>query len=209
MRRWRGGPTQGVGTLLVVLLLTGCTGLGGGDAGAGPDEAPAATQPTSLASYDARGVTVVRGPFCQRVSPTGVEHALGEPPRRSRGWANGDRVRLPDGTRDRVQEFGCSWTGPGGAVARAWVFATPITRERARGLARDAGGPGCRARTGVGFGQVSVSTRCTERGRTTATYRGLFGDAWLTCELTADAPAEAVVQRTGEWCVAVLEATRA
>ena len=29
--------------------------------------------PTTLESYDTAGVNVVRGPFCDRVSPTGVE----------------------------------------------------------------------------------------------------------------------------------------
>ena len=40
-----------------------------------------------------------------------------------------------------------------------------------------------------------------------ASYRGLFGDAWLACEVARPAGADwSVVDRAGRWCVGVLEA---
>ncbi|QZY28419.1 hypothetical protein [Nocardioides coralli] len=213
---------RGVGAALLagVVGLTGCTAA---------EEPPAKTstpapEPTTLASYDARGVTVVRGPFCDRVSPTALEHALGEMPEGHRSWENGDRLRLPDGTRDRVQEYGCSWTGPDGTRAAAWVFAPPVTPKRARTLVREATGPECSTTGGGDFGDPSVATTCTDAGVTQWAHRGLFGDAWLSCTLepgsdTSDETSDetsgeaggesSVEERASAWCVAVLEAARA
>ena len=40
-----------------------------------------------------------------------------------------------------------------------------------------------------------------------ASYRGLFGDAWLVCELVRPAGATwDVTDRAGRWCVGVLQA---
>jgi hypothetical protein len=66
-------------------------------------------------------------------------------------------------------------------------------------------------RGGPRFGTPGVSTRCrvaTPRG-TAVTLRGLFGDAWLSCELTtpdataAGDPVRETVRRAQRWCVAV------
>ncbi len=170
-----------------------------------PDGQP---EPSSLASYDTTGVNVVRGPFCDRVSPTGIEHALGDVPADSEEWTNGDVQRLPDGTRDRVQEFGCRWTAADGTQASAWVFAPPVTRPQARDLVRDAVGERCVATQGDEYGTPSVAVRCTKGGVTEDSLRGLFGDAWLTCTLaTRDEPID-LPERTSEWCVQVVEAAR-
>ena len=48
---------------------------------------------------------------------------------------------------------------------------------------------------------------CTKDGVVRASYRGLFGDAWLVCEVVRPAGATwDVADRAGRWCVGVLEA---
>lgn len=168
-----------------------------------PDGQP---EPSSLSSYDTAGINVVRGPFCDRVSPTGIEHALGDVPADSDEWTDGDLDRLPDGTRDRVQEFGCRWTAADGTQASAWVFAPPVTRAEARELVRGSFGEQCATTQGDQYGTPSVASRCTTGAVTEDTLRGLFGDAWLTCTLaTRNEPID-LPERTSEWCVQVVEA---
>jgi hypothetical protein len=186
------------------VLLGGCSLVGGS-----PEEEPDA-EPTTLTSYDAREAAVVRGPFCDRLSPTGVEHALGAVPEGGEQWENGDRVRLPDGTRDRVHEFGCRWTGEDGSVATAYLFVPPVTPRQARSLARDSIGAGCSTFAAQGFGRPNVATRCVDDEATTElTYRGLFGDAWVVCSLQAPGDPASLPTRASAWCVEVLEAARA
>ncbi len=181
----------------------------------GPAPQPEADpRPTTLASYDAQGAVVVRGPFCDRVSPTGIEHALGDVPARSEAWDNGDRVRLPDGSHDRVHEYGCRWTAADGTRAEAWVFAPPVAARQARELRRERPDERCRIFRGDDFGTASVGWRCRDgagsAGGTEERYAGLFGDGWLTCTLSgAGAPAAELDVRTSEWCVSVLDAARA
>lgn len=198
-------------TALAVLALTACSA---GDPVPDPAPDPArssrtpASEPTTLASYETEGVAVSRSPFCDRVSPTGIEHALGDAARSHRDYGNGDPLRLPDGSRSIAHEYGCVWTGADGATARAWVFAPPITRGRARRLA-DAALVGRCVRTGTGeFGSPSVTARCRTEDGLEASWRGLFGDAWLVCSLTDRGSFAALEERTSEWCVAVLEAAR-
>jgi hypothetical protein len=191
-------------TLLVAGLVAGCSLPGGS-----PEPEPDA-DPTTLPSYDAAQAEVVRGPFCDRISPTGVEHAVGSAPEDSAHWDNGDRVRLPDGSRDRVHEYGCSWSGEDGSVATAYLFVPPVTIRQARSLVRGRLPAGCSSMASDGFGSPSVATRCVGDDATTElTYRGLFGDAWLVCSLrTAGDPAN-LPTRASAWCVDVLEAARA
>lgn len=193
---------QWIGAAATVLLLGGCS-LGGS-----PEEEPDA-EPTTLTSYDAKEAAVVRGPFCDRVSPTGVEHALGAVPEDGDQWGNGDRVRLPDGTRDRVHEFGCRWTGEDGSVATAYLFVPPVTPQQARSLARDSVGAGCSTFAAQGFGRPNVATRCVDDDASTElTYRGLFGDAWVVCSLRTPGDPASLPTRASAWCVEVLEAAR-
>jgi hypothetical protein len=193
-----------IGAAATALLLGGCSLVG-----ESPEQGPEA-DPTTLTSYDAKEAEVVRGPFCDRVSPTGVEHALGAVPADGERWENGDRVRLPDGSRDRVHEFGCRWTGEDGAVATAYLFVPPVTPPEARSLARDATGAGCSTFAAQGFGRPNVATRCVDEDATTElTYRGLFGDAWLVCSLQTPGDPASLPTRASAWCVEVLEAARA
>ncbi len=191
----------------VVLLLAACTT---GSSGPGPSsgDTPAA-EPTTLESYDTDEVAVERAPFCDRVSPTGIEHALDQAAGSHRDWGNGDRVRLPDGTRTIAHEYGCEWAGADGVIARAWVFVPPVTRGRAGRLVDDAVAGRC-ARTGSDeFGTPSVATRCRTDEGVERSWRGLFGDAWLVCTLTSPDASASTDERTSEWCVSVLDAARA
>jgi len=202
MRRVAGGVA------LLAVLLAGCTPGEAPPDPPSPSDTPAAG-PTPLASYDTTGVAVARSPFCDRVSPTGIEQALGSTVRSHRDYGNGDPVRLPDGTRTTAHEYGCEWTGDDGTVAQAWVFVPPVSRRRAGDLVDEALTGRC-SRTGTGdFGTPSVAARCRTGDGLQRSWRGLFGDAWLVCTLTAPEPPGATAALTGEWCVSVLEAARA
>lgn len=203
------------------MLLTALSAaLGTGLNGCSAPEAPPAPEPeveplpSTLESYGTTGVNVVRGPFCDRVSPTGVEHALADVPADSESWENGDRERLPDGTRDRVQEYGCRWTAADGTQASAWVFAPPVTPALARTLSRDLvhDGYGARCRPALGaadFGAPGATATCMlDTGNSLIERAGLFGDAWLTCTLSAPGDPADLPARASEWCVHVIEATR-
>lgn len=174
--------------------------------------APPAYEATPLADYDTTGVVVTRGSFCDAVPDAAVEEALGGAPESTTAYDNGDRVRLADGLRDVAHEFGCGWMAPG-VTARAWVFAPPVTRRAARDLARSVRDqPDCVRTPGTPeFGRPSTALVCEIGRRTEASYRGLYGDAWLTCTLSTEErlPPDELADRAGRWCVAVVEAARA
>jgi len=201
--------TAGAALAAVACLLTGCsTDLPGGEEPSPPSDTPAA-EPTPLDAYDTTGVAVERSPFCDRVSPTGIEHALDAAASSHRDWGNGDRIRLPDGTRQIAHEYGCEWRGPDGLTARAWVFVPPITRARAGRLVDEALAGRC-AETGSGdFGTPSVAVRCRTDEGVERSWRGLFGDAWLVCTLAGPEGASVPEERVSPWCVSVLAAARA
>ncbi len=192
-----------------VLAVTACTSTPPEPPGSStPSDQPTA-EPTTLATYDTEGVAVARAPFCDRVSPTGIEHALGAPARSHDDYGNGDRLRLDDGSRTVAHEYGCIWEGPGGTTARGWVFVPPISRARASDLVEAAQEGRC-SRTATGqFGTPSVATTCRSADGVERSWRGLFGDAWLVCALSGPRAASVSEVRTGEWCVSVLEAARA
>ena len=191
-----------VATLLIALLGAGCSG--SADSGPEPTAAPseAVDEGTPLADVDTTSLVVARAPFCDAVDPAAVARALGEEPAEGSAYRSGQRIKLSDGTRggvaDVVHEFGCRWTA-GDGVAEAWVFVPPITRERAADLVRS----GCRGVQDPAFGEPSTICRTQADGVTTYTFRGLFGDAWLTCRLVVGAGQEETLDRAGRWCAAV------
>ena len=220
----------------VVLVLTlAVIGLGialGGSEDPAPQASPTPTPSpsgTPLTDVDTRVVAVARQSFCAAVAPESVVRALGEVPGRqsgadsgdasaavtSRTWDNGQAVRLESGLEDVAHEYGCAWRAPGGRVARAWVFTPPVTPGEARTLSRTAAdGSGCETVQGAAaYGAGSVSLSCTGDGSRTRSWRGLFGDGWLTCELSeptdprpALTPDVALPDRASDWCSAVLDA---
>jgi hypothetical protein len=176
------------------------------------DEPAAAYTSTPLSAYETAGVALVRDSFCDAVPAEAAVEALGGEPESVVAYDNGERARISDQLRDVAHEFGCTWPA-GGATARAWVFAPPVTPRSARELAREIRAePGCEPIADApDFGKPSAALVCELGQRTEVSYRGLFGDAWLTCTLSAapGVPLPDLIDRAGRWCVAVVEAARA
>jgi hypothetical protein len=205
---------------LRVLLVAGVATaviVGGGMLALGDSDGPGEEKPeketfetTPLATYDTTSSTVTRGAFCADLDPRQVSAALGGAPDSTTSWQNGDPVEVAGGGEDVGHEFGCAYVGADGAAARAWVFAPPVDADEAQRLVRTAGkSPGCEAADGPAFGNPTLALTCTQDGVVQASYRGLFGDAWLVCEVARPAGATwDVVDRAGRWCVGVLEAER-
>ena len=216
-----GRMSTAVRALLVAALLTAVAvvvgvSVAGGGSSADPEVAPApAAEPSStpLASFDTSTVILDRASFCSRVDASALEDALGGEVVSSGGYDNGDRARVDQDVKDVAHEFACTWRGPGQVTVRAWLFAPPVTRVRARELASSAGDvKGCTPITDApAFGRPSVGLVCGEGDARTASYRGLFGDAWLTCSLTAPnaVTRSDLVDRAGRWCVSVASAAAA
>lgn len=196
----------------VLLLTPGCT--------TAEEPAPAAGASASsddpanpLPSYDTTTVSLERAPFCDLLGDTAVRDALGGEPDSSKQYGNGDRTRLAPGVEDVAHEVGCVHQRDG-EVARAWLFVPPVTPARARALVQEARtSPGCATDAGApAYGAPSVALLCTGKGTATASYRGLFGDAWLACSLSVPLPGldrPALFERTGRWCAEVAQAAAA
>jgi hypothetical protein len=185
----------------VVLAVTACSG---GDA---PEADPSPTaEPTPLADFATDTITVARESFCARLAPAAVEDALGAEPARADAWVNGDRARV-GGVTDVVHEYGCRWRAADGTTVSGWVFAPPVSPGHAAVLRRAAArAEGCRpVADAPAYGSPSVAVRCADG---TTSFHGLFGDAWLSCSVTADADPEALA-RAGRWCVTVAQAATA
>ena len=181
----------------------------------GGEDEPEAPQPptyesTPLASYDTASVTVARAGFCERIPEEAVVEALGGEPSDAASYGTGERAAVTGSTEDVAHEYGCRYQGADGAEARAWVFAPPVTIERARDLVEEASGiGGCRPQQQAEeYGAPSLALLCPARGRRFASYRGLFGDAWLACSVAVPgSPSDPeALDRAGRWCVAVAEA---
>jgi len=191
----------------VAAVVGGVLALGGSD-----EEEPAAPEvdafrTTSLARYDTTSAVVGRAPFCAAIDERQVDAVLGSVPEPVT-WANGDQLDVGAGP-DVVHEFGCSYAVPEAGEARAWVFAPPVGADQAQRLVTSAGkGAGCVAADGPPFGSPTLALTCTAAdGTQRASYRGLFGDAWLVCEVTRPAGATwDAADRAGRWCVGVLQA---
>ncbi len=185
-----------------LLLVAGCT----------VDQSPG-LQPTDdgtpLASYSTEGLSVGRSDFCGEINDGAIERALGGPSIDSANFGTGEPVEVSPGVTDIGHEFNCTFEAADGAVARAWVFAPPVTRDQAdRLVRRSLKQPGCTPIPGApAFGDPSVATSCGAEGRATIAFRGLFVDSWLSCSLTrSGSPDEELTDQAGRWCVAVAQA---
>lgn len=185
----------------------------------GPDQtkgsgSPGKSSPTPLSSVDLSGLPIARSSPCDRIDQDDAATALGEPVSVAERYRPGDRVNLGRGLRDVSHEFGCTYDAGDGAEARVWLFAQPVNRTVASRIVREARTEkGCRpAADGAAFGSPTVTTTCATaqpRGRS-VTLRGLFGDAWLSCQLTlpadgSDGVADAET-RAQRWCLTVATA---
>lgn len=203
-----------VRAIFVAILLTALPVAAGvwvaGDESEDPPTGPAPYASTPLKDYDTSTVTIARAGFCERVAPDAVTEALGTEATDEESYGNGDPTELVPREVDVAHEYGCTYVAADGAEARAWVFAPPVTADRAGELVQAAEGTaGCERQTGTeAYGAPSVALVCDYRERRFATYRGLFGDAWLSCSLgLPGTPVDReLLDRTGRWCVAVAQA---
>jgi hypothetical protein len=188
-------------TIVTAAALSGCND------NEQPDKPVPSAVSTPLTDFATDGVTIARADFCARVAPDAVEEALGGAAESSETYANGDRAQVAPGVHDVVHEYGCTWKAADGTIARAWVFAPPVTAEQAAALRKAATGRGCRPiKDAPAYGDPSVAVRC---GAETA-FHGLFGDAWLSCSVEAtEGEPGALLDRTGRWCVTVAQAATA
>jgi hypothetical protein len=163
-----------------------------------------------MARLNTTSMQVPRIEFCRLVPATAVRAALGGEPDSDASYGNGDEVDVPGVGKEIVHEIGCSWSTDAGAAARAWVFARPVDAAYARTvIASSRGAKGCRTTRGLAFGDPDLTQTCrlpdgTQRVR----HAGLFGQTWLTCEVSATAP-DAVTdlgERSDHWCVQVANA---
>jgi hypothetical protein len=195
------------GVVTAVAVGGGVVALGRDDDQQAPVEESFTTTP--LATYDATGVLVTRGAFCDAIDDRQVSAALDGDAADSLAWENGDTIDVGNGVEDVAHEFGCRYTAENGTIAQAWVFAPPVDAAGAQRLVKAAGkATGCEAGSGPAFGAPTLALTCTTKdGVVRASYRGLFGDAWLVCEVVRPAGADwDVVDRAGRWCAGVLEA---
>ena len=202
------GPLLLAIAVALTLAFAGVVWLRGGGESTSPQAEPDPTvgaEPKPPGVEDVSGALVVaRGPFCEVVEDTDVESALGGEIVDRAAYDNGDRVEVGSFS-DVAHEYGCRWDGRKGLTARAWVFVPPVTVKQARSMievARSA--TGCKGLSGS-YGAPSLGLACAGKSRQQASYRGLFGDAWLTCTLSAPASMKAgkVARRADRWCAAV------
>jgi hypothetical protein len=176
-------------------------------------QAPSASPVTGAepVELDVSRLPIPRAPFCGDLDAAEVGRVLDGDIEDASAYGTGDTVRVAPGVRDVVHEYGCRFRGPD-AEARVWVFAAPVTRAEARRLVREARAvDGCREiRTGTAYGRPGVTRLCRGEGSGTGDEkevevgaRGLFGDAWLSCQVTAADQAAAVTRRAERWCVHV------
>jgi hypothetical protein len=187
---------------LVAAVLAGCS--------SADQPAPTRTPtPTSINNLDGVGVHLARAPFCDRLTDAAVRAALGATATTNDAWGNGDPVpEQGPGAGSSGQaghEFGCSWTAGDGARAAAWVFARPVGAEFAATVVKSAAAESCPARPATTFGTPALLQTCTARfGLERVRRAGLFGDTWLTCEVTG--PSDQVQARADRWCAAIVSA---
>lgn len=189
--------SPGVVAVIAATLLSVAACSSGSDE---PRTDPPPVEPTPLADFATDEVVVARDSFCARVAPAAVEDVLGGAADSADEWANGERASVAPDVTDVVHEYGCRWRAADGTTVSGWVFAPPVTPERAAGLRRAATqADGCRAVADApAYGSRSVAVRCGD----TTSFHGLFGDAWLSCSAGGGAEIEAV----GRWCVNVAQA---
>jgi hypothetical protein len=185
--------------LLATLFATGCS----------KDETTAPKpSPTPLASLNTTAMQIPRIEFCKLVPGSAVTDALGADPDSSASYSNGDDVAVPGVGKEVVHETGCSWSTDAGATARAWVFARPVDAAFARlAIASSRETPGCRVTRGPSYGDPSVTQTCRQGGSARVRHAGLFGQTWLSCEVSDPAgEVPAVRARADAWCVEVADA---
>ncbi|MGZ8743365.1 MAG: hypothetical protein ACXWXO_10630 [Nocardioides sp.] len=173
-----------------------------------PSPSPSASQ----RPLDLSNLPMARSLACETLDDEELVAALGAEVVDRDDYTSGDTVEIAPGVTDIAHEDGCVFTA-GGAEARVWVFAAPMGTPEARRLVTETRGVrGCTfPRDGTGFGTPGLTSVCPVRPRdgepeaVAATLRGLFGDAWLSCQLSGPSSdgRDSVWQRADRWCVHV------
>ncbi len=191
--------------LMVGLLLLGATGCSSEEKKAAPPPSP-----TPLASLNTASMQVPRIEFCKLVPAGAVRDALGGKPDSDAAYGNGDEEEVGAAGKEVVHEIGCSWSTDAGATARAWVFARPVDAAFARTVVADSRrAKGCRTTRTPAYGAPTLTQTCRlPDGARRVRHAGLFGQTWLTCEVSATDPEDitGLRERSEDWCVEVANA---
>jgi hypothetical protein len=176
------------------------------EAAGSPSPSPSPSATRTRAPLDLSKLPVARTLTCDAVDDAALATALGGAPTDERSYVSGDRVEIAPGVTDIAHEDLCGFESAD-AEARVWVFAASVGTPQARRLVRDVRDtPRCSfPADATGFGTPSLTSVCTRGDAVVTTLRGLFGDAWLSCELAVSGPAgaDAVRTRADRWCVHV------
>ena len=176
------------------------------DAPVAEEPAPAHSPSASTAELDLSDLPVTRTIDCTAIEDAALTTALGAAPSSQESYVSGDRVKIAPGVTDTAHENLCGFASAD-ARARVWVFAAPMSTPQARRLVREVRAtPRCSfPRDDTGFGTPGLTSVCTRGDDEVVTLRGLFGDAWLSCELRVSDAAgpDAARTRAARWCVHV------
>ncbi len=189
----------------VLLLIGGCA------KGPAAPTGPKSVAPTPITRLNADALVLARVDFCTLVPAGAIQDAVGGSGSvTKKTWRNGDRAEVGNGVSDVVHEFGCSWSR-GGDAASAWIFARSVSPAYAgKVLAKTSHRQGCTASTGPHFGTPSQRQVCRlADGSHRVRDSGLFGDTWLTCQVSGPAgeTSASIGKRADAWCVQVANAT--
>lgn len=165
---------------------------------------------TPLAEIDLRGLTPQRALFCDQISAHDIVDAVGPEPTGT-AWYPGEESELEPGLSGVPHEYGCSYTA-GDAVARAWIFGSPITVAQAQALVTEAtADPVCAPAGQMRFADPGAVLSCTSVAGRSLRALGRIGDSWVRCELTLapDDTTPGLAERGQRWCIAAVNAMTA
>jgi hypothetical protein len=191
---------------LVVGLLLGLGGCGKSAAPTGPKS----VAPTPISRLNTDALQLARLSFCDLVPSDAIRNALGGGGAGTeQSWRNGDPTEVENGVTDVVHEYGCSWSRTGYA-ASAWLFARSVSKDEAKAIIdKTSRRHGCTATKGPHFGKPSQRQVCTLANDShRVRISGLFGDNWLTCQVSGPGgqSADTVGKRANAWCVQIANA---
>jgi hypothetical protein len=218
--RWR----RIAGIVTASALLAGCTSGTDAPQDAGATASTASSAMPSVVEPDLSGVTVPRADVCGLLAEEDVERALGGPVADTAHYDNGEPFEVTRGRVDISHEYGCLFEGDDATVARTWIFARPVRKPEARTLVRRARRErGCAFPEPLVLGTPGLTSVCeepgprSERGPLLRTrLAGLFGDTWLTCEISeplqasgaggsdTPSPRTETLRRAERWCTSVV-----
>lgn len=167
--------------------------------------APLSSLPSPTAPADLSALPIAREPFCDRIDERYAAAALDGQVAERTSYGPGDSVSLAPGLTDVAHEFGCVF-GSDAGEAKVWVFTAPVTESEARAMVEDARGQReCSyPEDALQYGTPGVVGVCRlSGGRVQVTARGLYGDTWLTCQLTVEAGPGDALARAEPWCLHV------